>query len=97
VREWTYGSDDDGPKARILAPQAFYASMRKPGPRLYAVSKAPNSDHPDVVVQEAREEAGIPPEYEDLKEVFSRTKAQAVAEHGLHNLTIDLVEGKEPP
>jgi hypothetical protein len=29
-----------------------------------------------------REDAGIPPKYEDLKEVFSKTKAQAVAEHG---------------
>jgi ADP-ribose pyrophosphatase YjhB (NUDIX family) len=48
-----------------------------------------------VAVQEAREEAGIPPEYEDLKEVFSKTKAQAVAKHGQHNLTINLVEGKE--
>jgi hypothetical protein len=97
AREWTYGSDDDGPKVRILAPQPFYASMRKPGARLHAVSIAPNSDHPEVVALEAREEAGIPPEYEDLKEVFSKTKAQAVAEHGLHNLTINLVEGKEPP
>jgi hypothetical protein len=92
-----YGSDDDGPKARILVPQAFYASVRKPGARLYAVSIAPNPDHLDVVVQEAREEAGIPPEYEDLKEVLSKTKAQAVAKHGSHDLTIDLVEGKEPP
>ncbi len=49
AREWTYGSDDDGPKARILAPQAFYTSMRKPGARLYAVSIAPNPDHPDMV------------------------------------------------
>jgi predicted dehydrogenase len=97
AREWTYESDDDGPKARILAPQAFYASMRKQGAHLYAVSIAPNPDHPDVVAQEARVEAGIPPEYEDLKEVFSETKAQAVAEHGSHDLTIDLAEGKEPP
>jgi hypothetical protein len=71
--------------------------MRKPGARLYAVSIALNPDHPDVVVQEVREEAGIPPEYENLKEVFSKIKAQAVAEHGPHDLMIDLVEGKEPP
>jgi hypothetical protein len=91
-----YRSNDDGPKAMVLAPQAFYASMRKPGAHLYAVSIAPNPDYPDVVAQEAREEAGIPPEYEDWKEVFSKTKAQAVAKHGLHDLTINLVEGKEP-
>jgi hypothetical protein len=58
--------------------------MRKPGTRLYSVSIAPNPDHPDVVAQEAGEEAGIPPEDEDLKEVFSKTKAQSVAEHGPH-------------
>ncbi len=63
AREWTYGSDNDGRKARILAPQAFYASMFKPGARLYAVSIAPNPDHLDVVAQEAREEAGISLEY----------------------------------
>jgi hypothetical protein len=45
----------------------------------------------------AREEAGIPPEYHDLKEVFSKTKAQAMAEHSLHDLMIDLMKGKEPP
>jgi hypothetical protein len=71
--------------------------MCKPGVCLYAVSIAPNPDHLDVVAQEAREEAGIPPKYEDLIEVFSKTRAQAVAEHGLHDLIIDLVEGKEPP
>jgi hypothetical protein len=37
--------------------------MYKPGACLYAVSIAPNPDHPDVVVHEAREEAGILPEY----------------------------------
>jgi hypothetical protein len=26
-REWTYGSDGDPPKTKVLAPQAFYASM----------------------------------------------------------------------
>jgi hypothetical protein len=92
-----YGLDDDGPKARILAPQAFYTSMRKPGARLYAVSVAPDPDYPDMVAQEVREEASILPEYKDLKEVFSKTKAQAVAKHGSHDLTIDIVEGKEPP
>jgi hypothetical protein len=53
-----YGSDDDWSKTRILAPQAFYVSMRKPGARMYTVSIAPNSDHPYVAA--AREEAGIP-------------------------------------
>jgi hypothetical protein len=89
--------DKDGPKARVLSPQAFYASMGKPGARLYTVSIAPKPDNPDVVAQEVREEAGIRPEYKDLKEIFLKTKAQAVAEHGPHDLTIDLVEGKEPP
>jgi hypothetical protein len=40
--------------------------MCKPGAHFYAVSIAPNSDHPDVVAQEAREEAGLPPKYGDL-------------------------------
>ncbi len=47
--EWTYRSDDNCPKARILAPQAFYASMWKPGTRMYVVSIAPNPDHPHAV------------------------------------------------
>jgi hypothetical protein len=69
---------------------------------MYAVSIAPNPDHPYVAA--AREEAGIPsedgqipPEYEDLKGVFWKTRAQAVPEHGPQNLTIDLVEDKELP
>ncbi len=53
-REWTYGSDDDWPKARILAPQAFYASMQKLGARMYAVSMAPNPDHPHVAAASVR-------------------------------------------
>ncbi len=59
---------------------------------MYAVSIAPNPDHPRVAT--AREEAGIPsedgrihPEYEDLKEVFSKTRAQAVLKHGPQDLT----------
>jgi hypothetical protein len=73
--EWTYGSNNDRPKARILTPQAFYASMQKPGAHMYAVSIVPNPDN--SYVTQAREEVGIPSEgdrkpseYEDLKEVF---------------------------
>jgi hypothetical protein len=69
---------------------------------MYAVSIAPNPHHPHVAA--AREEAGIPSEdgripleYEDLKKVFLKTRAQAVPEHGPQDLTIDLVEEKEPP
>ncbi len=69
---------------------------------MYTVYIAPNPDHPHVAA--AREESGIlsedgriPPEYEDLKEIFSKTRAQAVPVHGLQDLTIDLVEGKELP
>ncbi len=50
----------------------------------------------------AREEAGIllgedqiPPDYNDFKEVFSKSKAQAVPEHGVQDLTFYLGEGKE--
>jgi hypothetical protein len=50
-----------------------------------------------VVAQEARKDAGILLKYKDLKEVFSKTKAQTVAKLGPHDLTIDLVEGKELP
>jgi hypothetical protein len=42
------------------------------------------------------EDGWIPLEYEDLKEIFSKTRAQAVPEHGPQDLTIDLVEDKEP-
>ncbi len=69
---------------------------------MYAVSIALNPNRPYMAA--AREETGIPPEdcwispeYENLKEVFSKTRAQAVPEHGPQDLTIDLVEGKEPP
>jgi hypothetical protein len=69
---------------------------------MYTVSIALNFDHPHMVV--AREEADIasedgqiPPEYEDLKEIFSKTRAQTVPGHGPQDLTIDLVEGKKPP
>jgi hypothetical protein len=50
-----------------------------------------------VAQQVEEEEAGILPEYDDLKEVFSKSKAQEVPEHGPHDLTINLIEGKEPP
>ncbi len=63
--------DDNWPKARIPALQAFYASMLKPGARMYAVFIALNPNHPHVAA--ARKDAGIPsedgripPEYEDL-------------------------------
>jgi hypothetical protein len=71
--------------------------MHKLGACLYAVSMASNPDHPDVVVQEVRKKTGILSEYKNQKEVFSKTKAQAVAEHGSHNFRIDLVEGKKLP
>ncbi len=69
---------------------------------MYAVTIAPNSDHPHVAV--ARKEAGIPSkddgrylEYEELNDVISKIRAPAVPEHGPQDLTIDLIEGNEPP
>jgi hypothetical protein len=69
---------------------------------MYTASIAPNPDHPHVVT--ATEEVGIPsedgpipPKYEDLKKIFSKTKAQAVPQHDPQDMTMDLVEGKEPP
>lgn len=97
MRERTNRSCDDQPKARVLALKAFYASMHKSGVHLHAIFIAPNYDHTDVVVLEVWEEAGIPPKFDDLKKVFSKTKAQAVAKHGPHDLTINHVEGKGPP
>ncbi len=76
----TYRSDDNWPKARILASQAFYAFMQKPGACMYAFSIFPNPEHPHMAV--ARKEVGIPledgrrpPDYEDLKEVLLKTRA----------------------
>jgi hypothetical protein len=67
---------------------------------MYAVSIAPNSNHLHAVAawKEASiaEEASIPLEYEVLNEVFSMTRALAVPEHGPQDLTLDLIEGKEP-
>jgi hydrogenase maturation factor len=42
-------------------------------------------------------EAGILLEYKDLKEVFPKTKAKAVTEHGLHDLMSNHVESIELP
>ncbi len=82
--------DDKWPKAGVLAPQTFHASMRKPDACMYAVSIVPNFDHLHVAA--VREEAGIPPEYgrippeyKDLKQVFLKTRAQAVPQHGLQD------------
>ncbi len=93
--------DDNQPKARIMVLLAFRSFMRKPGARMYAVFIALNPDHPYVAA--AREEAGmpledgqIPREFEDLEEVFSKTKAQAVPMDDPSDLTIDLMDGKEP-
>jgi hypothetical protein len=70
--------------------------MCKAGAYLDAVFIASNLDHPQRVMQEARQEAGIPVEYEDLKEIFSKTKAQIVAKIGWQDLTINLVKGNVP-
>jgi hypothetical protein len=75
--------------------------MQKLGARMYALSIAPNPDHPHMVAarEEAGmpEEAGLPPEYKDLKGDFSKTRSQEVPEHGLQDLTSDLIEDREPP
>ncbi len=101
-RQVMYRSDNDWPKARILALQAIYTSMQKLGVRIYAVSIAPNPNYPHVaaaIKEEGipSEDGTIPPEYEDLKEVISKTRAQAVLRHVPQDLTIDLMKGKEAP
>ncbi len=77
-QEWTYGSYNDWSKARILAPQACYASMWKPGACIYTVSIAPNPDHPHVTAMQEdagiAEKASILSKYDKLKEVFSKTR-----------------------
>jgi hypothetical protein len=97
-----YGSDNNQLKARILVPKAFYVSMRKQGTRMYIMSIAPNPDHPHLAATREEtsiplEDGRIPSEYEDMKEVFSKTRAKAVPKHGPQDLTIDLVKGNEPP
>jgi hypothetical protein len=39
---------------------------------------------------------GIPPEYHEFADVFSKTKANTLAEHRPYDLKIDLEEGAEP-
>jgi hypothetical protein len=42
------------------------------------------------------EEPSIPPEFEDLSPVFSSDEAQNIANYSLQDLTIELLEGKQP-
>ncbi len=102
-----------GPSAQLAATQEASAQLAATQEASTQQTAALEASAQQAAAQEARrqhagaqkeaarrvpaEDVDIPPEYEDLKEVFSKARAESVAVHSPQDLTMDLIDGKEPP
>ena len=91
-----------GQKAKAKAPytkvdiedaEEFSKTLREPGADLYACLV---NSIGQLSLDEAKE-AQIPPEYAEYEDVFSKEKSSVLAEHGSHDLAIELQPGTQPP
>ena len=48
-------------------------------------------------IPEPTDLSGVPPDYHDFADVFSKSKANTLAPHCEHNLKINLEDGTSPP
>jgi hypothetical protein len=84
------------PNISLIGAAAFARACKLPGAKSFKLSlssltgrAAKTDDKPDL--------SGIPAEYHDYADVFSKSKAQILAPHRPYDLKIELEDGSEPP
>ena len=88
--------DSPPPSIALVNAVAFARACKLPGSRSFTLSL--KDIHGFAAAPEAAPDlSAIPEEYRDLADVFSKAKADTLAEHRHYDLKIDLEDGAQPP
>ena len=89
------------PPITIISAPAFALACRLEGSIQFSLQIRPQeSDLCSASItseSESSELSGVPPDYHDFADVFSKSKADTLAPHCEHDLKINLEEGASPP
>ena len=94
-------SQRKAPSIMIISAPAFALARHLEGSIQFSLQIRPQeSDLCSASItseSESSELSGVPPDYHDFADVFSKSKADTLAPHCEHGLKIDLEEGASPP
>ena len=94
-------SQRKAPPITIISAPAFALACRLEGSIQFSLQIRPQESdlHSTSITSESEssELSGVPPDYHDFADVFSKSKADTLAPHREHDLKIDLEEGASPP
>jgi hypothetical protein len=87
------------PPITIISAPAFTLACRLQGSVQFSLQIRPKESdlHSASTISDPSEISGIPPEYHEFTDVFSKSKADMLAPHRKHDLKIELEEGASPP
>ncbi|KAF8629828.1 hypothetical protein AX17_005552 [Amanita inopinata Kibby_2008] len=88
--------DTPKPKISLISAAAFACACKLPGSSSFSLSLASLQGRSGTV-SDAPDLSGIPAEYHNYANVFSKAKAQTLAPHRPYDLKIELEEGAAPP
>ena len=87
------------PPISIISAAAFSTVLRQPGSVPFVLRTTPPSASANSAdsTEPAPDLSGIPQDYQDFADVFSKERAGKLAEHREYNLKIELLDKEAPP
>ena len=85
-------SDCKAPHITLVSTPAFALACRLKGSMQYSMQLHPQESdlHSTSTIPELTDLSGVPPDYHDFADIFSKNKADMLAPHHEHNLKINL-------
>ena len=92
-------SNHKAPHIALVSAPAFTLACRLKGSVQYSIQlRPPESDlYSTSTIPELTDLSGVPPDYHNFADVFSKSKADMLAPHHEHNLKINLEDGASLP
>ena len=92
-------SDSKAPHIALVSAPAFALACRLEGSVQYSIQLRPQESdlRSTSTIPEPTDLSGVPLDYHDFADVFSKSKADMLAPHREHDLKINLEDGASPP
>ena len=89
------------PNVSLIGAQAFHVLMKQPNMQVFKLCLSDVDIHARSAQATSNKPydplKGVPEEYHDFMDVFSKSRVQVLSEHRPYNLKIELEEGAIPP
>ena len=92
-------SNCKAPHIALVSTPAFALACRLEGSVQYSMQLHPQESNlcSASTIPESTDLSGVPPDYHDFANIFSKSKADTLALHCKHDLKINLEDGTSPP